>query len=308
MTVRSQLLLLCLLAGCFRAPDEDRATNSPLLHSPDAAGVFDVEEAATNPDLLRKVVLASHRTTTAKLGAHWFRGTHTMRVTEDGKIVESLDETSTLELSKTGAFHLQYENSRDYGRETYFDGKTVWVRPRYGKYHRRPPASRDEPTTLTNDIYATLAADYELVAHAVDIQDLGTTKVGNRQARKIKLSLGKARKRPPQRLLHKSWRGQFVVTYVAGELLLDKKTGALLAGKLTSKGQLVRAGRTFELALVSTHRLTQGPVTLQFPTVEDSVETPKRSTDVADREKLLKGIAPPMPRGHTPVTKQAKKE
>lgn len=306
MKFGSQLLLLCLVAGCFRDPDGERAANSPLLHSPDAAGVFDLDKAATDPEILRRIVLATHRETTTKLGAHSFRGTHSMRVTENGKAVEKLEETTALDMGKTGSFHVVYENSRDYGREAYFDRKAriVWVRPRYGKYHRRAPATRDEPARLTNDVYATLAADYELVAHAIDIKDLGTTRVDGRQARKLKLSLGKVRLPATQELSHKQWRENFAVTELSGELVFDNTTGALLSGRLASKGQLVKKGRTFDLALTSTHKLTTQSIAFEFPSDEESVETPTRPADVADREKLLRGIAPPMRGRHPPTTKQ----
>src|SRR5262245_46334166 len=71
--------------------------------------------------------------------AHRVAGASHVTVSEGGKPLESLDEQTLVEHDVRGVLHAVYTNSRDQGREIYFAGGTVWVRPRYGKFHRRPP-------------------------------------------------------------------------------------------------------------------------------------------------------------------------
>jgi hypothetical protein len=287
----------------------DAAVPSPLLSTPaphDEA--IDVARAAADPDALRRALVRPHRLGSA-LGAHTFKATSKLRVTESGAEVEALDVSESLELAATGAFHVLSKNSKDYGREAIFvpaaagSAGELWIRPGFGKYHHRAPAEPDEPARLLDETFATLGADFDLVAASAAVSDAGSATVAGRPGRKITLALGKPRAHK-ESVPERAWRDGVTVQALAGEVVLDEATGLPLAGQLDAKLTFVREGHTYEMTLSATHAVADvgGSVAVAPPAPEDAVETPARSHDFEDREELLHGIAPPAKRGPTAAT------
>jgi hypothetical protein len=180
------------------------------------------------------------------------------------------------------------------------------VRPRWGKFHRRPPAAPDEPLRVADEIFGSLAADLELVGFSLAVKDGGEAQAAGRKGRKIALALGSAR---PQ-LLHtedgKKWRNAITVQALEGELVLDAETGAVLTGRLATRLSFQRGGRAFEMVLESSHAIDKigGAVTVTPPPDAESVTTPLRSHEFEERQELLEGIAPPAAKA--PLPKEAK--
>src|SRR5437867_1584911 len=134
MVRRGFVLAVLALGACGRASGDPPAS-SPLLHETARDSTpIDPVKAAGDPAELRRALLASHRD--LHLGGHRFKGTSKLRVTENGAEVEALDEEASIEWAKGGDYHALYTNSRDYGREVYFVGGDLFVRPRYGKLIR----------------------------------------------------------------------------------------------------------------------------------------------------------------------------
>src|SRR5215510_4579739 len=106
-------------------------------------------------------------------GAQRFHGASRLVVVEEGRTVEDLEELAAVDQAANGDLHASYANSRDQGRELYATGGTIWVRPRYGKFHRRPPVAPDEAARTADDIYGAFAADFDLVAAAADLREGG---------------------------------------------------------------------------------------------------------------------------------------
>lgn len=295
--------LMLASGGCGRAEGDAALPRSALIPAAEAEPVpVDVARAASDPDELRRAVTARHRDTAARLGAHRARGTASLRVTQGGREVEGWDEETLVEKDAQGAVRALYTNSRDYGREAIASGGRLWIRPKYGKFHRRPVASPDEPLRLADETYGTLGAHFDLVAHAVVASDGGATEVDGRPARRVTLLLGAPRPRVAETLPQRAWRDRVVVKAVAGEVTLDAATGTVLDGRLLARVAFVREGRTYELELEATHRVGEigGPVAVAIPADAESVDTPGRSRDFDDREELLEGIAPPARRAPTP--------
>jgi hypothetical protein len=224
-------------------------------------------------------------------GAFRFQGHARATVLMEGKAAGDLDETAAVEQSAGGDLHARYINSHDQGRELYAVGGTVWVRPRYGKFHRRPPVAPEEAARAADDAAGAFAADFDLVAAAADVRDAGAATVAGRPARRLVLTLGPAR--PPAQT--GSWRDAATVEALDGEAALDAATGVLLEGKLTARVGFMRDGRRFQMLLDAQHAVSDlgAAVTISPPADADSAPTPERSTALADREELLDGLAAP---------------
>lgn len=270
---------------------------APLVRA-QAARPLDVGRAARDAEELLRVVSAPHRETARRLGAHRFRGTHEMRVTENAggtvREVEALDEKTRLDVAASGELHALYENSRHYGREIVYAGGSIYTRPRWGKFHRRPPARDDEPLEAADEVYGALGADFELVAHAARVVDGGETSVRGRRARRVTVELGPARARPREKLAQRKWRESLRVTQLEGELVLDAETGAVLSGRLFGEASFVQGDKTFTMSLRAAHEIEEvgGAVTVAPPSPEETADTPSRSRELEERERLLDGLWP----------------
>jgi hypothetical protein len=157
--VRSCLVVVVSVValGCGRGRGASRA-DSPLLHAPPPPAPIDVAKARKDPDELV-------RAASAPVGApHRLHGTHQIKVSEGDAVTLVMSETTSVDEGAGGAFHASYANDHDYGRDVFFDGTKLWLRPRYGKFHRRLPVDPDEPARLERDVAGTFAADLELVS------------------------------------------------------------------------------------------------------------------------------------------------
>ena len=299
--------LVVAASGCGKRK-ADAAAPSPLLSAPAPHDEsIDVARAATDPEALRRALVRPHHLG-AKLGAHTFSGSSRLRVTESGTEVEALDVEESIQVAPSGAFHVISKNSKDYGREAVYvpspsagNPGDLWIRPGFGKFHHRAPAEPDEPARLVDETFATLGADYDLVANAAELSDGGAVNVGGRPARKITIALGKARAGRKQSAPERAWRDGVTVQALSGEVVLDEATGLPLSGALDARVTFVREGHTYEMTLAAKHTVDEvgGNVAVAPPNPDDAVETSGRSHDFEDREELLHGIAPPAKRGPT---------
>jgi hypothetical protein len=299
------LWIVLFAVACSRASGSaaHEGKRSPLLTADEPAVVqIDVDRAAKDPsEALRAATTPHHE---GKLGAHRFAGTTKLRVNANGAEVESLDEATSIEADAKGAYHATYTNSRDYGREAFFTPSpaTMWLRPRYGKFHRRPPVGPDEPPRVADEIYGSFGAQLELCANALSVTDGGPTTIAGRAARKITLTLGKETPRAPEKLPQRAWRDTIHVSAIDGEIDLDNETGALLGGRLAATLGYTRGGQAYEMKLEATHAVSDigTAIAITPPGDDQSVDTPGRSHDFDDREELLDGLAPPAHRAPAP--------
>ena len=245
---------------------------------------------------LARALAMPHRLVSAALGSHAFAGTSTVETREAGTVVDVLSDTTAIEIDADGRFHAALANSKDYGREAFWTDGTLYLRPRWGKFHRRPANDADEPLQIRDEIFATLGAYFELVAAGSEISDKGAVQHAGRAARKVEIKLApSARAAPPVTGRQRAWRADAVVKAVTGEIVLDAESGAPLAGSLDAVVAFNRDGRGLEMHLVVSHAISAigQPHPIGAPPLGDTVATPTRLKEVEDRDLLLKGIAPP---------------
>ncbi|HEU5058181.1 MAG TPA: hypothetical protein VFU21_16730, partial [Kofleriaceae bacterium] len=103
-------------------------------------------------------------------------------------------------------------------------------------------------------------------------------------------------------LTQRKWREGAVVKEVAGEIALDEKTGAPLRASLRGTVAFQRDGRSFEMRLESSHELSAfGSVApVAAPAAEETVADISQRHELAERDSLLQGIAPPARKPPTP--------
>jgi hypothetical protein len=286
------LAIACSSSG--GTPDEELGG---LVHA-EATGAspLDINRAVTDIDEFSRALALPHRSVSAALGSHVFAGTSTVETREAGAIIDTLSDRTTIEFDHAGSFHAMLENSKDYGREVFFSGDWLYLRPRYGKFHRRPPTDANEPLQIRDDVFATLGAYFELMAAASDIRDQGSVDYGGRAARKVAIQLAPvARAVAAPAATQHAWRAGTLVKAVSGEVILDAESAAPLDGHFAGVVAFQRDGRTFELHLSVSHAISgigrSHP--LETPALANTVATPERLREVDERDLLLKGIAPP---------------
>jgi len=274
--------------GCGREP---RREGPPAAVATRAPSLVDTTRAARDPDELLRAFATSRRA----LGAHRLHGKSSLQVTEGGATVEDLYEEALVERAANGDLHASYENSRDQGREIVASAGLVWLRPRFGKFHRRPPVDPGEAERVADEIGGSLAAGFDLVAGQAALGDGGAVTIAGRPARRVRLAVGPAR----PRAAHEGWRDGARVESLDGEIQIDDATGAVLGGRLDAKVAFAQGQRRLALAFHATEEASDlgGAVVVTPPADADSVDTPGRAPDFDDREELLGGLAPSARRG-----------
>lgn len=267
-----------------------------------------VARVGEDPDELLRAAMMPHREVGALLGGHRFRGTSKIEVTEDGKVVESITDTTEIDFREDGEYRAVLENSLDYGRSAYYLEGQMLLAPRHSQFHKRPPADDDEPMRVRDEIFATLGAQLELVMHAAELTDRGGTQVAGRAARSIDLSLAsKPRKPPAQVLPRKKWRESVTVKSLTGQVVVDADNAAPLGGKLDAELAFSRDGRSFVMTIAVTHTISDigAAPALEPPPPDQIVVVADHHAEAAERDTLLEGIAPPARKAPTPANTTA---
>lgn len=292
------LLTLGSAVACGRSqgvPDEDLGGLVAEPKQPDAK--IGVDRAAKEPAELGRALAQPLRKILVDLGPHTATLAAVTTVDEAGKPVSSLSDATKIEIGEAGAFHALYGNDADYGREVIFVGGTLYLRPRYQRWHGRAPETADEPADLRDQFFEPVAATWDLLAPAIEVSDKGPADVGGRPGRKIAIQLSpKPAKPAAETVAQKKWREQRTIEEVSGEVILDADKGAPLAVQLTGTVSFMRDGRRFKMKTSITANLSAigTPVAITAPAQTEVVATPERTREVDDRDYLLQGIAPPI--------------
>ncbi len=297
--IRFTVLVLCA-AACGRSrgvQDQDLPGLVVEARKPDAP--IDVARAARDPAELGRVLARPYRVILAALGPHTAGVNSSITVTEGGKPVSELSDHAQIGNGTGDAYHAIYTNSADYGRETTFIDGTLYLRPRYQRWHARDPETPDEPAELRDHYFEAVAATWDLLAPGAELTDRGALEVGGRAGRKIEVTHA-AEPRDPgaEPIAQRKWREARSVEDVTGEVVLDAERGVPLAVKLAGTVEFTRDGRRFAMK-VSVDGAVSGIGTaamIQPPPEGEVVATPERRREVDDRDYLLQGIAPPLRR------------
>ncbi|CAN5886389.1 hypothetical protein BH11MYX3_BH11MYX3_41260 [soil metagenome] len=290
-------LSLWTAVACGRAQGvADQDLGNLVVDTRVAEKPIDLDAASRDPAELGRALMRPYRSIMGALPVHAMTVTSKTTVEEAGKVTDDLGESSTIQLGDAGAWRGEYTNTADYGREVVFEGGTLYLRPRYQKWHARAPETADEPAALRDGFFASVAATWELLAPAAELTDLGPAQVGGRNGRKIAIKLSATpRPNPAETVTQKKWREQRTIDELTGEVVLDGEKGAPLAVKLAGSVSFMRDGRRFKMRVSVTSAVTAlgtaSPITV--PAETDVVTTPERLREVDDRDYLLQGIAPP---------------
>lgn len=295
---------LLVATGCTGSKGQPDDRLGGLVHSAkDEPPKIDLGKAARDVSELGRAVTAPHHHVSTLLGAHKFAGTSSIRVSEGGQEVELLSDTTAITIDAKGRYHAKLENSKDYGREVYFVDGTMYLRPRYGKFHRRKPAADEEPARVRDEIFGTLAANWELLFTRAELSDMGQVEVAGRSGKKIQIKATPQDKaRPTEKLTQRKWRESITVSDVSGEIVLDTQTGIPLQAKLSGTIQFSREGKNLEMKVEVTHAISSvgAAADVAAPPDDQTVATQRRGREPDDRQTLLEGIAPPAKRAPTP--------
>lgn len=219
-------------------------------------------------------------------------GTTTVTVTTAGapELGETLTNEFAVQMTANGDFHLVDNNSADYGREVTSLGDTLYLRPRYGKWHQRL-AQPGEANELIGSILAGFGEHLDLIAGGVVVKGATATTSAGRAAHKLQIEKAATTQNPPQSLTQRKGRESIAVTQATGDMTIDDTTGLVLDGKLAATLTFSRDGKLVTMTIAAKQQLGQGEVTpLAPPPAADVVQTPTRARDVDDAKTLLKGL------------------
>ena len=304
---RVTVAALLALASCGRSrgvPDEDLGN---LVKAPaDNATPVKVARAASVPAELSRALTQSLTTVVSALGPHTVKVATSTTIDEAGAVTDDLKDETVIEIGAQDAFHGLYTNTADYGREVIFVGGTMYLRPRYQKWHGRAPEGSDEPAQQRDSFYTGVAATWDLLAPGVELIDKGAVNVAGRPGRKIQIEKApKAGTNPAEKLTQRKWRETRVVEDVSGEVVLDVDKGVPLSVQLAGTITFMREGRRFKMKTsVTSTVLALAMPDIAAPVPEEVVSTPGRLREVEERDELLKGIAPPQRKVETTTGSQ----
>lgn len=296
MSRRFAIACLALGLGCGRAQGVDDKDLGNLVVAPaESHEPIKTARAAAEPAELSRALMQPFAQVAAAIGPHRTEITQVTVVDEAGKVTSEMTETTVLELGEKAAYHGTYANTADYGREVIFDGTSLFLRPRYQRWHRRAPESPSEAAEQRDKFVAPIAATWELFAPAVELIGKGNATVAGRSGHKIEIRKApKPAANPPEKLVQRKWREARVIEDVSGEVILDADKAVPLSVKLAGTISFMRDGRRFKMKVTLDEKITSSvAAAIAAPEKTEVVATPERLREVDDRDKLLEGIAPP---------------
>lgn len=289
---------------------------------------IDMERLRQHPDELIRAAQLTHVQVGARLGSHRFAGSVKIEVKEGDAIVESLAVQTHIDLAADGGYRAISENSRDYGREVIFKDGSLYLAPRYSRFHKRAPENASEPAAIRSEMFSELAAHLELLQRGIDVEDRGTgplsqpagqpdaqsdaqsdaqaegqpdtqadTQAAARTVRTIGIVKAPA-DRPvtaPEQMSQRKWRDTIAIAEASGEIAVDVQTGVVLHAEVRGGVTFERDGRRFTMTFDVAHDIADigTDIAIAAPPDDRWVATPLRRKEVEMRDRLLKGIAPP---------------
>lgn len=261
----------------------------------------DLGKAGRDAQTLASVLQLPWSRAATQLGDHRLVIATQNEVREGNAVLETLEDTTTIDLARDGTYRALYENKNDYGREVVFLGGKLYQRPRYAKWHERAPETDTEATEIRDQMASALGAHVAIYAHGLEVSDKGTVTEGGRAGHRLELKLAPSPKAAPKpALVQHAWREGLTVEAAAGEIVLDDATGLPLKARLDATVAFVRDGKRLTMRLALQQSVAPGTVAVAKPEDDQVVATPVRLREVDDRNFLLQGIAPPAGKGGAP--------
>jgi hypothetical protein len=279
MTASAALLLAA--AGCRGRADSDGAAKSA---------------PATVAEALRPSFLAAALRRVG--GAHLHATSRFAAGPGGGAQPDAVTTTTDVWLDRQGNYRFTELNDRDGGREVVHTGRDLAVALRYGKMIRRA-AEEPEPTRLLEEALGAPWAAWEVVAPVAAIEPARTELRGGAKATAYKLALaagtagakvnattaaGAQRPGPLQ-----AWRSTVSVESLAGRVVIDDATGAVMQADLQAGFALTQEGRPLKGELEVHEALSDVASTpaVERPAAEDLA---LRQRIVPEQKELLSGL------------------
>jgi hypothetical protein len=302
--------LACVALGCQVGacanereglPDEELGN---LVVSPhEEEPTVDPAKAKSSVNELMAILHLPHSWVSSKLGAHKVSGHYTLEVREGKEVVEELEEKLTMSYDSKGRYWAELDNSKEYGRHAIYDGTSLYLRPRYGRYHGRAPNDQAEESKIRNELFA-FASDYlDLAARRLEVSDKGSGTLQSRSVQELQLQLAPdARKVAAETLPQRLWRNDAEVLALEGLAKLDIETGVPLSLAFKTTVAFERDGRRFEMSIDAERNISAlgHGESVSAPPDDQIVRIAPRQRELSERDQLLKSIAPPAPSAPTP--------
>jgi hypothetical protein len=299
--VLSALALAAAAACGSSGGTSDKELEGLVVADKPAPATVDLNKAGRDAQTLAAVLQLPWSRAASQLGDHRLTITTQSEVREGAAVLETLDDTTAIDLSKDGTYRAIYENKHDYGREVVFLGGKLYLRPRYTRWHERAPESDTEAVEIRDQMASALGAHVAIYAHGLEVSDKGTVQEAGRAGRRLELKLAPSPKSAPKpQLTQHAWREGLTVESAAGEIVLDDATGLPLKARLDTTVGFVRDGKRLTMRLAIQQSVAPGTVAVAKPEDDQIVATPVRLREVDDRNFLLQGIAPPAGKPSTP--------
>ena len=297
-----RIVTICVLSpilpaiGCGKHPSDDNLGG--LVHTPKQDIQLPKPDlVARDPVEFTRAMTLPHHVVSKLLGSHTLHGTSQVEVLHKEEIISELsDETRISFQSSTGNYHATLHNSKSYGREAIFVDGVLYLRPRYGKYHRRKPTSSQEPVKIRQEIFSTMSAYWELLAPAAQITDVGATPTSGRTTTKVSISHAQSPgKRLQETRPERSWRNTIEIKDISGEAMLDTSTGIPISASFRGTIAYTKEERSFRMRIHVTHQLTEigADISVSSPEPAQTVTAYPPNTEHWERQTLLENIHQP---------------
>ncbi len=268
-----------------------------------------LSEVSEDHDALFKALSLSHGWVSSSLGPHRISGTSKVVVKQGGTLVEELEDTLFIDIDGEDRFVATLDNSKDYGRHAIYDGSSLYLRPRFGKYHARAPQTEEEAVEIRNQIFAG-ATDYlDLFRSQLEVSDKGQGNLEGRAVRLVALKLAPQphKKRVPETTTQRMWRNSIQAQSLEGQVSFDTESGAALAIEFRGSVQYVRDKQSFVMTVEAKRSVVQigHERVIAAPEKDLVLRIPARVSELAERDGLLQGIAPPARKAPTPKPQKA---
>jgi len=265
-------MVAVLAGGCKRGKDQ---------------GTVPAQKVTVLADALRPDAFAA---ALKRIGGAHFHATSRFAAGAAGAAPNAVTTTTDVWVDRSGNYRFREQNDRDGGREVVLYGRELAVALRYGKMIRRV-AEEPEPSRLLEEALGAPFAVFDLVARRARVARAGTELVGGAHATVFELTPSEGavadKTRASQGL--RKWRDQASIDALAGHILVDDATGALLRCDLTAKfttpGDPKPVEGNVEVHTVLTDVASTVPI--ERPPAEDLA---MRQRTLPEQKELLRGL------------------
>lgn len=224
------LLLSGLLSGCQR-----RLASSPASSRAEAAARIDPAALGADCRTTLRALRMTPQRLARSLGAHRLTCSSRLLTRLPGQPAQEVSQQVTVRVDGQHQYASLKTTHPQYGHEVIWTGGWLYPRLRWNKFLRRR-AEPDEPSRLLDRLAGLLPAYVGLLRRFVAVEPLGRASHLGRDAVRVKLALA-AHPAPPrdEAGTARQWRRTLVVSKLAGEALLDARTGAPLQARLSAR-------------------------------------------------------------------------